>query len=362
MSFIIIICYLYNLLKPDFIAGSAATSMSSAASVQSIWSVVNQYQLMMTFQLVGWYISPEVQDYINEFQFSSFSFSFIPYFNVPYIDKAYNFFWTTQTYSDLKNVGLDWGSTIANEFSLFVNLFWVILLNIAFLMIRKCLIHKAKKEWIIKIFNVVSKTFLLAIYIRLVIEAYLYFLMSGVSEVKAFQTHGLANIISLALTIPMLLWTIFFSGFIGYHFYKHRKSNSNDFSRLLEEIYANVKETTIGKFYTTMFLLRRIFIVLIIMSGSYTPVLFRAISFAVVQICAAIYVILRPFESTKDNIIEIINDVLIALFTITFTVFYQESWWTDTLSSIIVYTLISNGFLINFIIIIDTVFLIIKVN
>ena len=192
--------------------------MSSAASVQSIWSVVNQYQLMMTFQLVGWYISPEVQDYINEFQFSSFSFSFIPYFNVPYIDKAYNFFWTTQTYSDLKNVGLDWGSTIANEFSLFVNLFWVILLNIAFLMIRKCLIHKAKKEWIIKIFNVVSKTFLLAIYIRLVIEAYLYFLMSGVSEVKAFQTHGLANIISLALTIPMLLWTIFFSGFIGYHF------------------------------------------------------------------------------------------------------------------------------------------------
>ena len=106
------------------VAASACTSIASASSPQSIWSIVNQYQLMMTFQLLGWYISPDVQGYINEFQYSSFSFSFVPYYSVPGLSKVYSFFSTPQSNANLGNVGLDYGSTVANFSSLFVNLFW----------------------------------------------------------------------------------------------------------------------------------------------------------------------------------------------------------------------------------------------
>ena len=124
------------------VAASACTSIASASSPQSIWSIVNQYQLMMTFQLLGWYISPDVQGYINEFQYSSFSFSFMPYFSVPGLNVVYSFFLTPQSNANLSNVGLDYGSTVANFSSLFVNLFWWFLLHQLFLLIKRCFLSK----------------------------------------------------------------------------------------------------------------------------------------------------------------------------------------------------------------------------
>ena len=124
------------------VAASACTSIASASSPQSIWSIVNQYQLMMTFQLLGWYISPDVQGYINEFQYSSFSFSFVPYYSVPGLSKVYSFFSTTQSNANLGNVGLNYGSTVANFSSLFINLFWWFLLHQLFLWIKVWFLSK----------------------------------------------------------------------------------------------------------------------------------------------------------------------------------------------------------------------------
>ena len=223
--------------------------MSSATSVQSIWSIVNQFQLMITFQLVGWYISPDVQEYINGFQHSSFSFSFIPYFKVPLVSSIYDFFWTTQTYTDLGNVSLNYGSTIANEFCLFSTIFWLIVANFIYLSIRRCIIHKIKKECLIKFINGIGKLFLLAIYIRTIIEAYLFFLISLISEIKAFQVKDISNIVSLVIAFPMLIWAIVFFVFVVFHFLKHRKSESGASSSLLEELYANSKQNVIGRAY-----------------------------------------------------------------------------------------------------------------
>ena len=344
------------------IAASACTSMASASSPQSIWSIVNQFQLLMMFQLLGWYISPDVLSYINNFQYASFSFSFIPYYSVPIVGDVRDFFSTTQPNSSLENVELSYGSTIANFFSLFINLFWIFVIHGLFLLIKKWFLSKVKHAIISKILNAIGSIFLWAIYIRMFLEAYLYFLLSLVNEVTSFKTYDASNITSFVFAIPLLIFTIAFAVFVAIHYSKFRKVELSGLSKIFEELYANVKETPVGKFYITMFLLRRTLMVMIVMSVSFTPVLFQGITFSIVQIIWAIFILLRPLDKTKDNIIEGINDTLIALITIVLTIFYQESWWSTTLTNIIVYTLIINGFVINIVIIVDFIIIMIKVR
>ena len=42
---------------------------------------------------------------------------------------------------------------------------------------------------------------------------------------------------------------------------------------------------------------------------------------------ALAYILTRPFDSIKDNLIEIINDLIFLAVTILLSVFYQESSW-----------------------------------
>ena len=204
--------------------------------------------------------------------------------------------------------------------------------------------------------------FLLAIYIRIIIEAYLYLLLSLVSEVTSFTTFDAAYIVSFVIAVPMLVCTAAFFVFVVVHFIKFRKTELTGANKMFEELYANVKDSQRGRLYMTVFVLRRTLMVAVIVSVSFAPVLLQAVVFTLVQILTAGFMLLRPLESVKDNLIEGMNDVLIALITLIFTIFYQESSWTTTLSNIIVYVLIVNGFVVNIIIIIDFVMTIIKVN
>ena len=64
-------------------------------------------------------------------------------------------------------------------------------------------------------------------------------------------------------------------------------------------------------------------------------------------------IVKRPFESTKDNIIEIMNEVVFSIFCIILTICNRESMWFKGLPGILIYSLMINGFVISFIVITD---------
>jgi len=76
--------------------------------------------------LVGWYISPDIQAFIKEFTFASFSFSFIPFKKLPVIKYFYNFLKFQKQDNNFSSVGLDSESTAVNNFGMFTTLFWII--------------------------------------------------------------------------------------------------------------------------------------------------------------------------------------------------------------------------------------------
>jgi len=116
---------------------NAGLNLSSLSSSQSIWSMINQFQLLMTLPLVGWYISPEVIEYLQEFQFAILNFSFIPFREVGFIDDYIgNYKGLQQTNLNFETVGLESGSTLVNHFGAFLMILFIILMHLIFTLLK----------------------------------------------------------------------------------------------------------------------------------------------------------------------------------------------------------------------------------
>ena len=80
----------------------------------------------------------------------------------------------------------------------------------------------------------------------------------------------------------------------------------------------------------------------------------RCIFFCIVQFTALLYsAIIRPFNEPKDNIIEIMNEAIFTILSITVTICNEKSMWFNGLEKILLYTLMINGLLISLVEIID---------
>lgn len=110
-----------------------------------------------------------------------------------------------------------------------------------------------------------------------------------------------------------------------------------------------------------MFIVRRFMTALVLVSMRNTNIWVRCMFFCIVQFIALTFVIVkRPFESTKDNIIEIMNEVVFSIFCIIVSVCNRKSMWFKGLPGILIYSLMINGFMISFVVITDFVIGLVK--
>ena len=93
---------------------------------------------------------------------------------------------------------------------------------------------------------------------------------------------------------------------------------------------------------------------LVLVSMRKLNILARCGVFTTVQIIALIFVITtRPYKEVRDNIIEIMNEIIFSILSITVTVWSDESMWFGILPNILIYTLTINGLLISLVLIVD---------
>ena len=99
---------------------AAAVSLMNMSSPVGVWSIVNQFQMLMLLILTGAFIPLTVRHYLSGMDFVSLNFDFIPFIEVPLISDLYLWMKFEQTNGDLKDVGLDYGSTVVNNISFLV--------------------------------------------------------------------------------------------------------------------------------------------------------------------------------------------------------------------------------------------------
>ena len=144
----------------------------------------------------------------------------------------------------------------------------------------------------------------------------------------------------MILIFVFIVWLVLYLTISSY------KLNENEHNKL-EEFFRGLKQDKKHKLYATMLLFRRlIFVILLI---TWTSVASRTLV-VILTILQLIYFVwlsyLRPYEWRKENLIEILNEIYFSLLLLLLSIFNTEDEWSYSKTTIYMWILVSNTFII----------------
>ena len=193
---------------------TVSTSFISGCSPQSLWSMINQYQLFMLFPMIGVYIPEEVIHFLQGVSFWLFNFSFISLSKLGIYEKFVSFFDWKSNSSYLSSIGFDSVWMIINHLMLVAILFSFIIFHLVILILFKA--FKTKSNCWAKLIKYIFMLFTFTIYIRIIIESVLAVLLTSFNE---FYIHDLSDgskVLSFIISAILVLILIIF--WIGTYF------------------------------------------------------------------------------------------------------------------------------------------------
>ena len=317
----------------------------NADTMSSLWSIVNECQLFFFLLLARSYIPKDVETIIVGLKFFIFPFDYFQLQKIP----ISNYFEWDQSNSGLSLIGINSWSSISNLLSLLVFLFWICWLHILVLLQNKLLSKwKSTKDgfWIWSIKWITNKSMSIlayGFYIRCLLQINQYVLLSSVSEVFNFNTSKWSRIISLVFAINLLIfWLILF--WLTFCLMPSTEKMSEDEQNKLDELIVNPSNQKKSRIYTSALLFRRmVFVVLLVWLVPTSPTICLGILSGIQIIYLFFIIILRPFEDTKSNIIEITNELYFTVLFSSLIYYDSESKWNSTDTSIFVWIIASNS-------------------
>ena len=140
-----------------------------------MWALLNQYQLISLLPLFGTYFGKNFRDYITEFKFVLFNFDHIENMQIPSIDSHAKSIHYEQPNHLFDSIGLTSGSFIYNQYGLAKVFLIAFISNAIFWCVKLIGIRfKWQKAYIKKSFDLGTRIFYFALYIRIIIQASLF--------------------------------------------------------------------------------------------------------------------------------------------------------------------------------------------
>ena len=186
--------------------------------------------------------------------------------------------------------------------------------------------------------------FVFSIYVRIFIEVSMFVVLTSTSEIKEWKTTTTSNIISLIIAIIWILFCIAFI-FLSFLFWmKYKNKEINDEYMPLKEFFNGIKNRSNARIYSTIFLFRRTLYVSFLIFGnslSNIGLIIPLIVFQIVYLAAIIFT--RPFNETKNNIIEIVNEWFYLLLVSLLLYFNSIDRWSETIKNVYLFIIIANS-------------------
>ena len=181
-------------------------------------------------------------------------------------------------------------------------------------------------------------------YIRYIFQTNQYILISWIYEIYNFHVLDTKKITSLIFAIIVLCFCIVLIVFVFWlalSSYEVSKDNHNK----IGEIFRGIKMQKISKFYVAILLIRRIiFIALLITLVFLQPWIVISILSLLQLWYLILLIIVRPFESKKNNIIELCNEIYFILLLSSLIHFNSEKDWSSQITQIYMWIMASNSF------------------
>ena len=325
-------------------------SFMSPASTTSLWSIINQAQLLLLLLLTGTFIPLDVQNVILGVKFTLNIAPYFEFLKIEFIGSIMEEFNFKLNNHSLELLGINSDSSIYNISPVIILTLLMIPIHLLILLLNK-LIPSEEQEGRWKFVKRISikfanKLFIILTfgwYIRYAFQTNQYILISWINEIYRFNISDSKRIISLLFSI-LILWLclllIICVSFLSISSYEVIKNNHNR----VGEIFSGVKMMKRSKLYVSILLMRRaIFVILLITLQSIQSWILVTM-LGILQIIYLVYIIiLRPFEEKRNNIIEIINEVFFWILLNSLIFLNDESVWSSTQTEIYMWTIISNN-------------------
>ena len=242
---------------------SILSSLVSQGAPNRMFESINQLQLLMLLPLLGVYLPIKVIDYIKSLFSSLISFG-LEYEDIKGVDNLYSYLHHPQPNEMLDYLGFESGSTLVNVDDTVVVFFSILalhlIISLCYLMVRT----KKNDKLYIRMIKYIFESFNFGVHIRFILEAFLILLLCSLSELQAPTFNTTPALTSCIFAITILIVLCITTGFVVYKWVKstHHRNLSNQ--TRFKELYSGVKDSFWARSYSSLFLLRRTVLCLII--------------------------------------------------------------------------------------------------
>lgn len=238
------------------VAASVTSSFLSSSSSQSVWSLINQFQLFLLLNLIGANLHQHVKDYLVGMEFSTFSFSFLSFDSINFIDEFYNYFACEEEDEDYVLVGIEYTCTFINHLQFFLILLGTLCMHVIVIMLYKK--YKLNKNLAGRTVNRTYKYFTFTVYVRMLLEAYLFLFLSVMAEIydAEFTTGG--RVFTYIFSILLLIILLVACGFVFYMWRLSLKPTFDLENSKFGELFDGLKKGKLQQLLQFVFVFRRI--------------------------------------------------------------------------------------------------------
>ena len=283
--------------------------MMTKTTSNSLWVLLNQYQLYLMLPFLNTYLPYDFVYFVREFQFVLLDFKLEDIVIFSWAYKKSNGLDFEQPDVVFKDNGIESGSFFINQLDNVIIFSIFIIVNVCLLLLY-LLLSAYLKMSDKKITKRCSKFFHFKVYIRYLIEAYLFAMISCFNELyhaELAKHHPWSYTISFIFLVICVLFVIL----MIVHF-KYSKKPSE--SKYFKELYRDFKQKTWAQLFYFSYILRRTLIIVAIVMINWVPDGVKLTFYTIIQVGYVIYLIkVRPFDSWSDNLIELVNDFIYIL-------------------------------------------------
>ena len=299
------------------------------------------------------YIPKDIQVWIEA---SDFALNIYNYFSIYKLDINPSFlrkFEFDLTNKSLEPLDINYDSTIANTSSVLVYTFIMILISLFIYFIKK-LIYRCRESkrcsWRTKtqywIVNKLYRVMVLGYFIRNGLEMSQFILISSVNEIYQWDTTDSYRLISFLYSISMILiflLVVILVLYLTFSTYRLKEREHN----LLDEFFRGIQQNKKHEFYVTLLLLRRFWFVILLVTWLFISSRNLTIVLSIIQVLYILSLLyLRPYEETKENLIEILNEIYFGFLVLFLAIVNTEDEWSSIKTKIYMWMLNSNTFVV----------------
>ena len=333
------------------ILGISIIKMSSPVSV---WSMVNQFQLLSLLILTRGYIPDDPKGLLVGNKVFSFDLGFLHIKELEFFNELVSWTEIKQKDEDLELIGVDSGSSINNSFNIYTGIIALFIWSL----LMKLIWWKQTQDssgWVKKTFNWVltklDELFSYALIIRTMIESFQFLLLSNISNLLKFNTSkDSLKVSSVFSIVSFMIWIIFMLFSLKTYFMIRGKSNLANISKS-KEYMEGLKNTEPSKLYSFISLMRRLVLIFGLLYFKYlNPQVLTSGTMGINVMFFLYIVIVKPFATWDGNVIEIINEAYLLILGGWLWHFNQKDQWNGVLTNIFIFTIFSNALIISLLI------------